>query len=251
MDVPPDWYDGFFEGDWLDLLTLRGAPEERAAQEVDFVVEQLRLEPGARVLDVACGHARHSLELARRGMRVTGTDLSPRSLAVARETADAEGLDVELRELDMRELEYDGEFDAALSIFTSFGYFQAEEENQWVLVCVARALRPGGAFLIDVVNPVAIFRSYRDFWWEALDDGVLFLQQHEYDLLSGRNRAAWTFVRPDGTRSDLRHSLRMYTPVELRTMLERAGLAVDGAWGGFGGEELGLDTRRLILRGSK
>ena len=250
MDVEPGWYDEFFEGDWLDLLALR-PPAEQTAQEVDFVVEQLRLEAGARVLDVACGHGRHSLELARRGLMVTGVDLSPRSLTLARETAAAEGLDVEFRRLDMRELDYDHEFDGALNLFTAFGYFEEEAENQRVLDGVARALRPGGAFLVDVVNPVALFARYRDFWWEELGDGVVFLQQHEYDVLSGRNLAVWTFVRPDGRRSEIRHSLRMYTPVELRLLLERAGLTVDGGWGGFDGEELGRESRRLILRATR
>jgi SAM-dependent methyltransferase len=250
VDIDPRWYDEFFEGDWLDLLALRPTAE-RTAQEVDFVVEQLGLEPGAKVLDVACGHGRHSLELARRGMRVTGVDLSPRSLAIAREAADAEGLDIDFRRLDMRELDYDGTFDAALNLFTAFGYFEEEAENQRVLDGVARALRPGGAFLIDVVNPVSLFARYRDASWEELDDGVLFLQQHEYDSLAGRNLAVWTFVRPDGRRSEIRHSLRMYTPVELRLLLAAAGLSVDGAWGGFDGEELGRDSRRLILRATK
>jgi SAM-dependent methyltransferase len=250
VDIDPLWYGEFFEGDWLDLLAPR-APAERTAQEVDFVVEKLGLEPGGRVLDVACGHGRHSLELARRGMRVSGVDLSPRSLAIAREAAAAEGLEVDFRELDMRELNYEGEFDAALNLFTAFGYFEEEAENQRVLDGVARALRPGGAFLIDVINPVALFSYYSEASWEELDDGVLFLQQHEYDSLAGRNLAVWTFIRPDGRRSEIRHSLRMYTPVELRLLLEAAGLSVEGAWGGFDGQELCRDSRRLILRATK
>jgi SAM-dependent methyltransferase len=250
VDIDPRWYDEFFEGDWLDLLALR-APAERTAQEVDFVVEQLGLDSGASVLDVACGHGRHSLELARRGIRVKGIDLSPRSLAIARETAAAENLDVDFRELDMRELDYDGEFEGAVNLFTAFGYFEEEAENQRVLDGVSRALRADGVFLIDVINAVWIFGHYGDVWWEKLDDDVFYLQQHEYDMLAGRNLAVWTFIRPDGGRSEIRHSLRMYTPVELRLLLEAAGLRVDGAWGGFDGEELGRDSRRLILRARK
>ncbi len=77
-EIPSDWYDGYFEEEWLDEIALH-IPEERTRKEVDFVLDRLELEPGARVLDVACGHGRHSLELARRGFVVTGIDLSPRS----------------------------------------------------------------------------------------------------------------------------------------------------------------------------
>ena len=249
MDVDPNWHEGWFEGDWLDLIALR-FPPERAIETVDFLIEHLSLEPGARVLDIGCGHGRHSLELARRGLHVTGIDASPRSLAIARTTAAEEALDVELRELDMRTLDYDGEFDAAISLFTSFGFFD-EADNQAVLDGAARALRPGGSFVVDVINPPGLFPVYRDHFWETLDDGTLFLQEHDYDHLSGRNRATWTFVRPDGTRSELRHSVRIYTAPELSTMLQAAGLTVGGAWGGWAGEPLDRAARRLIVQATR
>jgi SAM-dependent methyltransferase len=250
MDVDPRWYETFFEGDWLDFLALRAEPE-RTSQQVDFVVEQLGLEPGARLLDAPCGHGRHSLELARRGMRVTGVDLSPRSLQLARDAAGEEGLDVELVESDLRDLPWDGEFDAAINLFTSFGYLPEQAEDERALAAIARALRPGGGFLIDVINPTALFRGYRAQAWEELDGGVLFIQHHEYDHLRGRNLSTWTFVRPDGERSEIRHSLRVYSAAELTAMLGRAGLEVDGSWGGFDGAKLDLDSWRLVLRSRK
>src|SRR6478672_2642787 len=103
MDVPADWYDGFFEGEWLDEIALR-IPEEQTAAQVDLVVEKLGLRDGSRVLDLGCGHGRIALALARRGWRVTGLDLSPRSLELAREAAATEGLDVEWVEADMRDI---------------------------------------------------------------------------------------------------------------------------------------------------
>jgi 2-polyprenyl-3-methyl-5-hydroxy-6-metoxy-1,4-benzoquinol methylase len=77
-DVDPRWYDGFFEAEWLDYLALPSDPDV-TVRGVEFIVEQLALEPGGSVLDVACGRGRHSVELARRGFHVTGIDLSPRS----------------------------------------------------------------------------------------------------------------------------------------------------------------------------
>ena len=246
FDVPPDWYDGYFEGEWLDHVALR-EPPERTQQQVEFLIDKLELEVGASVLDLACGHGRISIELAQRGYRVTGLDLSPRSLALARGTAEQHGLEIEWVHADMREIPAAARFDAVVNVFTSFGYFDADDENQRVLDGVAHALAPGGRFLIDVVNLLGLSQRYRETIWEELDDGVLFLQAHSFDLLAGRNRSVWRFPHPDGRRSELAHSVRGYAPHELAAMLARARLGVIGAWGGFDGSELSMDSWRTIL----
>jgi SAM-dependent methyltransferase len=248
-DAPDDWYDGFFEGDWLDQIALHADPV-RTQEQVEFIVEKLALERGARVLDLACGHGRITLALARHGYRMTGLDLSPRSLSLARGAATREGLAVDWVQADMREIPAGAGFDAIINIFTSFGYFQEEPENQRVLDGVTRALAPGGRFLIDVVNLLGLTRRYRERTWEERD-GVVWLQEHDYEILAGRNRAVWTFVRPDGSRSELVHSLRTYAPHELAAMLGRADLRVEGAWGGFDASELSFDSWRLILLARK
>ena len=247
MEIDADWHEGWFEGDWLDLLAPR-FPEERTAQAVEAIVARLALEPGSRLLDVGCGHGRIALPLARRGIRVTGIDTSRRSLALARETAESDGLDVELRELDMRELDYESAFDGAINVFSSFGYFDDEADDRRVLAGIARALRPGGALLLDVIHTPGLFRAYRERWWEELEGGVVFLQEHEWDALRCRNRAVWTFVRPDGTRTELRHSIRLFTTAELGALLDDAGLEVDGVWGGWEDVELSLDAMRQVVR---
>jgi 2-polyprenyl-3-methyl-5-hydroxy-6-metoxy-1,4-benzoquinol methylase len=252
MDVPTDWYDGFFETEWLDAIepeTLR-TPDERTLAQVEFVIEKLGLAEGARVLDLACGHGRIALELARRGYRVTGLDLSSRSLQLARAAAAEQGLAIDWVEADMRNLPSGREFDAVVSVFTAFGYFADERENQRVLNAVAAALVPGGAFLIDVINLLALAGGYRERWWGERD-GVLQIDENEFDFLEGRNRARWTFVHPDGSRTELVHSVRTYTPHELAVMLEAAGLAVEAAWGGWDGAELSFKSRRLIFLARK
>ena len=252
MSADPRWYDGFFEAEWLDLLEPSG-DVERTRREVDFVVERLELEPGARVLDLACGRGRHSVELARRGFRVTGVDLSPRSLELGREAARAAGVEVELVLSDMREIAYEAAFDAAVNLFTAFGYFEDEEDDRLVVGRVASALVPGGAFLLDTLNLLWLARGFRPREWQAFEDGTALLEERDYDPLSGRIAGVWTFVRPDGRRTELRHSLRVYTPAELARMFRAAGLAVEGAWGDFDGSPLGLESEghRTVLLGRK
>lgn len=250
-EVDPDWYDGFFDEDWLAIARTSEDPE-RTHQQVDFVVERLALEPGARVLDLACGHGRHALELARRGYRVTGLDLSEPSLALARAAAAADSLDVELVHGDMRELLWEGEFDAVLSMFTAFGYFEDEADDARVLEQIARALRPGGSFLLDTISLFMLARAFQPRSFQELDDGRVLLEDRSYDPLAGRSTATWTLLAPGGERSALRHSLRVYTLPELRVMLARAGLEVEAAWSGFDGHEYGFEGSRLIVhaRGS-
>ena len=250
-DIPSDWFDGYFEEEWLDEIALN-IPEERTREEVDFVVERLELEPRARVLDVACGHGRHSLELARRGFRVTGVDLSARSIELAREAAASEGLDATFVERDARELDFDAEFDASINLFTSvLGYFDEEAENRRVVEAVARAIRPGGSFLVDTINLLSLARGFQELHWEEFGSGTLMAERREFDFETGRSRAAWMFVSPDGSRKTIRHSLRVYAPHELIAMFEAAGLDVVGAWGNFDGDEISFDAWRLILRGVK
>jgi len=249
MATDPRWYDGFFEGEWLDLVAP--TQDERAGDQVDLIVERLGLAPGARVLDVPCGWGRHTLELARRGFRVTGVDLSPASLERARVAAGGEGLEVELVELDMRELPWEAEFEAVLNLWSSFGYFETDAENERALAAMARALVPGGALLLDTINPPGLFRAFRAQTWQEVSGGALMLEERRYVLETGRIETTWTFVRPDGERSELRFSLRQYTVAELAAMFTRVGLVLEATLGGWDGSELTLDSFRALLVGRR
>jgi SAM-dependent methyltransferase len=184
LEVDPRWFDGFFDDDWLTLLELRSTPERNEA-EVDFVVQALELEPGERVLDVACGVGRHSIELARRGLRVTGLDLSAPSIERARAAAEDAGVHVEFVHGDMRELPWTDEFDAAVNLFSSFGYFATEEENQGALAEIAESLKARGRLLLETVHIFGIVRQFRARHWDDLPDGELLVEDREFDLLSG------------------------------------------------------------------
>ena len=176
---------------------------QQTEQQVEFIVEELGLGEGARVIDLACGRGRISIGLAQRGMLVTGLDLSPRSLELAQADADAAGVEIDFVRRDMRELDANGEFDAVVNVFTSFGYFPKQEEDEQVLANVALALVSGGRFLLDMVNTIAIAKQFVEADWDELEDGTLWLQRRRYDQLTGRHEATWTFVRPDCSRSEI------------------------------------------------
>jgi SAM-dependent methyltransferase len=241
VPVDPRWYESFFETDeWL-LLAQSSHPAERAEVEASFVAA--RLSPGARVLDVPCGTGRISVPLAARGFAVAGLDISARVLEAARAAAP----ELDLRQGDMRELPWPGEsFDAVLNLWTAFGYFESQAEDERVLAEAARVLVPGGVFIIDTINPSGLTRGFRPQGWNGLD-GTLLLEQRELSLVTGRIQSSWTFVSPDGSRRELTFDHRLYTAPELGDMLRRAGLEPLEHFGGLDGGELSLDAWRLVV----
>jgi SAM-dependent methyltransferase len=245
MDETPDWYEDFFEGEWLDHVSLQ--PRERTEREIAFILDKLGLEAGSRILDLACGRGRIAVELARRGFRVTGLDLSARSLDLAARAAAEAGVDLTLVRRDMRELADEEAFEAILNVWTSFGYFDREEDDERVLANVARALVPGGLFLIDTINPMVLAARFVPEQRRELEDGNVVIEYRSYDHLNGRFEGVWTFVHPDGSQVELRSSHRSYTAAELARLLRNAGLAVEGAWGSFDGAPLGADVRTILL----
>jgi SAM-dependent methyltransferase len=240
----PDWFEGFFDDEYLRFAVDR-FPAEATAAEVDLLVDAVELEPGARVLDLACGHGRHSVELARRGFAVTGVDLSAPSLELAAARAAEAGVAVRFERSDMRRISYEAGFDAVINMFTAFGYFE-EAENRLVMERVAAALVPGGAFLMEVGNPVAVFSRFEARGWHALSDGTVMLEERVYDAPRGRFETCWTFVS-GGELRERRFSHRAYTAPELAAMTEAAGLDVEALWGGLDGAELEMGSRRIVM----
>ena len=246
----PWWQRIFADGSYLRLWSAHLTPE-RAEREVAGILDLLRPTPGAAILDLACGQGRIAVPLAQRGYRVTGLDLSEQLLDVARAAADAAGVIVEWHRADMRDIpaEWAGRFDYIINIFTAFGYFEDEAENQRVLAGVARALKPDGRFLIESMNRDGVMGRFRERgWYEA--DGLLVCTEARFDPIRG---IASTVDQWDegGERQSLHHSVRLYTPTELAAMLRAAGLEPVATYGGLAGGELTHESWRLALVAEK
>jgi SAM-dependent methyltransferase len=239
LTVDPRWYESFFETDeWILLATTRDP--ERTEHEVSFVAEQL--PPGGRVLDLACGTGRVSAPLVARGFDVAGLDISQRALGIAREVLP----DADLRHGDMRNLPWpDASFDAVVNLWTAFGYFETQEEDEQALAEIARVLKPGGRFVLDTVNAVGLMRMLRAQGWDELEDGTFFLENRAFDVATGRMTAAWTFLK-DGRRTELSFDHRLYSAAEYNVLFRRAGLEPVAWFGDFDGGPLTIDTFRLV-----
>jgi SAM-dependent methyltransferase len=219
------WYEEFFDERYLRFYP--GLIHQPVATEEGAVIARLlELEDGAKVLDLGCGTGRHSVALARRGMRVTGLDLSPHLLAQARTTAGEHGAEVSWIERDMRDIDDLGPFDACVSLYTAFG-FLGDGEDQEVLRQVAAALRPAGRFLLDLTNFLGYLRRFPPEVWRETGEAVT-RERNTYDAASGVLITQRTAFFADGGRLELPEShVRAYLPHEVSAMLRRAGLVVE------------------------
>ncbi len=213
---------------------------------MDGIEKILHLRKGSRILDLACGGGRHSIELARRGYRVVGYDLSEPLLKRARAAAREAKVRATFTKGDMRHLAYKGAFDAVINMFTSFGYFDRTEDDRLALAGVARALRPRGKFLMECFNRETLAYELPAQGWRLAEDGSVILQEDSFDLLRGRYDTRQIVIDREGTREHVA-SVRAYTLPELKVMFEAVGLHIHRALGGLDLSPYRGRSRRLVL----
>ena len=217
--------------------------DERSEAEVASLVELLELDSPKKILDLACGFGRHANRLAALGHAVTGVDLTPGFLEIARSQAVEMGVHVDYRQGDMRQIDFREEFDRVLLLFTSFGYFE-DDENAQVMDAMARALKPGGLLRFDIPNRDVVMKTLPAA--EVVDKGSdLMINRLSFDSLTGRFHNQRIVIR-DGVRKDKPFSIRLYNATEIRDLLSRAGLEVHKMLG-YGGQPLSADSRNMVI----
>jgi SAM-dependent methyltransferase len=241
------WYVNFFGEDYLNIYRHMFTAE-RTEKEVAFAARKLALDAGARVLDLCCGPGRHSVLLAKRGYKVTGLDLSEPYLDLARRAAADSKVALETVAADMREIPFNDYFDAAINMYSSFGYLESETEDLKVLESISRSLKRGGQLFLDMLNREWAVANYIQNDWHAGDDGTLYVEHRALDLASSRMRVRFIVVGPNGKRHDsIGHDIRLYTLTEMTRLLERVGFSGVEAFGGFEGEPYEIASRRMVL----
>ena len=243
-----DWWRSFFSGVSVDLW-LAAASDDHTHPEVDFLEKMLNPSTGDCLLDVACGGGRHAIELAARGYRLTGVDISEDFLKIAREQATERKQSILWQQGEMQDLRWEGEFDGAYCFGNSFGYL-SDDLNARFLAGVARALKPGAKFAIDsgALAESILPNLEKRRWFEI--GGILFLIDNEYDHRTGRLETEYTFIR-DGKTEKRRGSQRIYTFSELCRLLRDAGFDGIEGFSSLDGEPFRVGSQRLLLAATK
>jgi SAM-dependent methyltransferase len=211
--VPVDKHPGhpYFAavGDRLGRNYLRYAFTKGTDQEAAFLLELLEVPAGGRVLDVGCGAGRHAVAFAKAGLSVTGVDVSERLLQVAAEAARDAGVAASFFEVDARQMPFEDEFDAVVSICQGgFGLMGADDSV--VLKRMAEAVKPSGRVVVSAFS--------------ALYEATLQRPEADFDVDSGVVHEKTTISTEDGSDEEVDLWTSVYTPRELRLMAIGVGL---------------------------
>jgi SAM-dependent methyltransferase len=243
-----NWYENFFSGVALDMWRKAVTPAQTLA-EADFLEKALQLPRNGRVLDNPCGNGRHALELAARGYRVTGIDVSAEFIAEATASAQARGLDAEFQHRDMRDVGSTAEFDGVFCFGNSFSYMDYDGSCAF-LAAVSLALKPGGRFVLESgIMAESLLPKLERRRWLQLGD-IVFLSSNEYDAVESRLDIQYTFIR-DGITDTREASSYIYTVAELRRMLSHAGLHALEYYGSVDRQPYELGSVRMLLVAAK
>lgn len=239
-----DWFWDTFGPIMFDRQLLAGTPEE-----VDGLLDMTDLQPGAKILDLCCGFGRHSLEMSRRGLEITGVDITSSYIERAKKSAQQEELPCNFRCEDVRKLKDKELYDGVVCMWNSFGYTEDSSDDDIILQKVHQALKPGGFVLLDTPGKEVIASGFEaNTWFER--DGMQILLEYSIELNWTVLKNRWLFFEKDKKR-EFEFSQRIYSALELAQLLYKNGFDDIDIWGSWDGDPYDDKAERLIVMGKK
>lgn len=238
MNSNVEWFQKWFDENYLLLYCHRDTSD--AEEQVRLVLKTLKPGKGWKILDLGCGNGRHSRIFHRKGFTISGLDLSKTLL----EDGLSKVPDLDLFQGDMRDIP--GEYDLILSLFTSFGYFTKDEDNEAVISSVASSLKPEGWFWMDFLNPAHVEANLIPWSEKKLPESVVVTESRSIE--NGFVKKEIHFNTGNGRR-DYCEQVKLYTIEQLEQFFRNNGITPVGRFGTYTGEPWTDDSPRTIVYG--
>ena len=216
----------------------------------ESVIKIAGLTKGSSVLDAGCGPGRISVELAAKGLDVTGVDIFQSELDAAKDSADAEGVKLDLINCDLRSFKSQKKFDCAINLYTSFGYCDTIEEDFQILKNIADSLRDNGFFILECTSRETAILYFTDGeWFER--SGLTVLTQFSVEGAWEGLRSKWTIINRDGQRIEHEFVQRLYSAIELKRMMIRAGFNSVEIYGNYDFSPYNEHAKTMVIVAKK
>jgi 2-polyprenyl-3-methyl-5-hydroxy-6-metoxy-1,4-benzoquinol methylase len=242
------WFEEWFDSPLYEKL-YANRNEEEAALLAELIASEIPLEDYPVILDLGCGRGRHSLELARRGYRVTGIDLSENAIEKAQKKAAGQKLaNIDFMVRDMRQPLLQT-FDAIVNLFTTFGYFLEDDENSKVLQGVSMMLKPNGLFMLDYLNREAVERNL------VPEESGTYGGVHYRITRSIDDQMVFKSIRFSGGElkepMEYQERVKLYDREWFEVHLKQAGMQMVKCYGDYRGKPFSSKSDRLLMISKK
>lgn len=244
MVTSSEWFESWFDSPYYHVL-YQSHDDGEARQFIDNLLRAMSLPHQAHLLDLACGKGRHARYLAEKGYEVTGVDISASNIAYARH------FEHELLRFyihDMRRPFRINYFEGVVNFFTSFGYFNSDQDHLNTLINAEKSLKPGGLFLLDYFNSEWI-RHHLIHREIKILDGIEF---HIKKTIRSGHVFKHIEFETGGRHFKFRERVRLFTLLELEGLFSAAGLKIRQTFGDYSLMEFNArESRRLIIIAEK
>jgi ubiquinone/menaquinone biosynthesis C-methylase UbiE len=246
-----EWFKRLYTKNFIEVVGF--PPREQTELETKFIKQVLKLPPNSKILDLCCGYGRHTYSLSREGdYKMTGVDLSDDYLKIAKSKFSAPNIDY--FKGDMRNLSFKDYFDAVINLFTSFGFFESNHENEKVLQEINKTLKKNGLFLLDYENKFFfvfndVFKKER--FWKKVGDNRYYLCESSYDIINEREIFNAHLIKNGKVEASTGYNIRLYSFPEIKSMLVRNGFEIKQVWGDYFSNPYSVKSKRLIILSKK
>ncbi len=242
-----EWFEDWFESE--DYLIVYNHRDNKEAELlVDLIQKVTKLKQSSSILDLACGAGRYSILFAKKGFNVTGVDLSSNLLKKAKQTSENELVKIEFIRSDLRNFKTGKRFDLVINLFTSFGYFNTDEENFKVFSIAFESLNKNGFFVFDFFNSEFIKKN-------IVSNSVF--KYSEFEIHQERrirnNRVEKKIkIRKENFVKEYNESVLLYDYTTLKKKLSDLGFKINFIFGDYSGNPFDLNnSERLIIFSTK
>ncbi len=234
------WFMEWFDENYRMLYRHRNSDDAR--EQVCLIIDTLKPHKNTAILDLGCGEGRYTAVFKKKGYRVFGLDLSETLVRIGKKKEPR----LDLMVGDMRFIP--GTFDLILSLFTSFGYFDTDAENEAALAAVFQSLNPGGYYWLDFLNAGYVIKNLVPESHSRLPSCIEVLEKRK--IVNGRVVKDIHF-KDNGVDKHYRESVRLFSLESLEAMFHRVGFHIYRCFGDYRGRPCSPDTERAIIVGRK
>lgn len=245
-----EWFED--QDFWLNYSSVMFDSQRWAEARgvADSICKIAGLDNGRSILDACCGPGRISIELALKGLNVTGVDITQPFLDAAEETACDEGVKINLINHDMRTFQSEKPFDAAINIYNSFGYCDKIEDDTKILKQIYLNLKKGGTFILECISRETAIKYFTEGEWFERDELTVLTQFDVTGLWEGLS-SKWILMDKKGRKMEHTFVQRLYSAVELKERLLNIGFSSVEVYGGFDMRPYDQNAITMVIKAVK